>query len=1205
MLNTAVTIINMSITAGIVILVVLVARLLLRRAPKVFSYALWGVVLFRLLCPLSFSSSFSVLSFFQASVNSTGEIQYFANQPEDATPLEEQPVELLPPVTYPQTAQEQLPLYAQDWIKGELSEEFPVNKIEQMPVLQEAQEMTGSAGSLLPVAEVKQESSQAKGFRDMAANVFSIVWLSGIAVLLGINVFSFMRIRSRVTVSMRLRDNIYLSDGIVTPFCLGIVNPRIYLPSSLGESEREYIILHEQHHIKRCDHIIKLLAFAALCLHWFNPLVWLAFTLAGKDMEMSCDEAVMRKMNGDIRAEYSASLLQLATGKKAFSAVPLSFGEGNPKQRIKNIMSYKKPGFRVMILAMIGCGVVMLCACTNPKAGKTEENTGDTEDFAVDGSMGKEDAVKEDGTAQPDFIPMGAAWEELGDIDGNGESEFVIYSGEDGNYQHFDFIFNGEKIYEHDDLCVVELGNPLAYVDLDHDGEKEILLTIRPHVNSMPLTEYAVLKKKDGEWTKLEMYAGEDILDNTFPISVTKGKDGLEAIISCAGLDKQISFDMERVCDYWRPLAEEGNDSLARSIIDYYDCEVLELSAGEKCGYACAWGVWDIQLSSYEGKPCLIAEQGIQGYDKFDFWGNLFLYFDYDKEGKIRILDMDFIPYEPGTETQGFNGTETDSSNQISAFAENWDELHNPFYEEASYEKFALVDLNHDGTLELLVSEVIGTYTYTNIFQTTSSGGVKKLTKDIKVGSSEPDLIHEWLTKYTDPASGREYYMTLDTEKVTVTEYYHTNAAIYLADDGETLSSKLIAREHVTYQPEKHEYFNSDQKTISREQYEKLVTDYFTEKGYPCSKVHFTWIGREQTKEASVEEIKKMLSTSYNGFREVDGNVDFTSFSASVRFDPDSRNVYFSCQGTETREGFSLIPYWEYLLSTQEDLTDRDSLFHQYYELFTGNSEPGHYPGILMEASEWNAHLAGTPTEFVAVKEVFGYEEWLDYWGELEIYFDVDDNHKKQIKEIYFCPSVDMQRLNGNYAGAEYLDSYEEIIKAYRIFAEEMKNESDLRQAYLAVGYAYVCEEYGTVGNPDMTPVYLIEDINEDGIPELFLGAGDADGNTYIYDAYTWKDGTSYQLLRGIGYRNGTCILCEDGLIKNLYSGSASDWDLLFQRLPQNGTSLETVESIQSRRRGDSDSVEIKYQGGIVSEEEVQKIVDSHKEKQVTFEKNE
>jgi hypothetical protein len=186
------------------------------------------------------------------------------------------------------------------------------------------------------------------------------------AALLIYSTVSLIRLKRKLVGAILLRDNIYLADHIDSPFVMGQIRPKIYLPSSLAEKERDYILLHEEHHIRRGDHVVKLLSFIALCLHCFNPLVWIAFILSGKDMEMSCDEAVLRKLGGDIRADYSASLISLATGRRIIAGTPLAFGEGNTEGRIKNIAKWKKPAVWVIVVAVIVCVVLAVCLITNP-----------------------------------------------------------------------------------------------------------------------------------------------------------------------------------------------------------------------------------------------------------------------------------------------------------------------------------------------------------------------------------------------------------------------------------------------------------------------------------------------------------------------------------------------------------------------------------------------------------------------------------------------------------------------------------------------------------------------------------------------------------------------------------------------------------------------------------------------------------------------
>ena len=329
---------NMSLTASAVILAVLAARLLLRRAPKVFSYALWAVVLFRLLCPVSVTSAVSLMGALGA-------------------PAQER--------TQRTSAVEYVPA---DRIRGTAS---AVTQLPQTPLPAE----TGGAVNAAP-ADTAPEAVSATSFNEPVF-ILTLIWLAGMALLLAYSLVSLLRLRRRLVGAVRLRDNIYLADHIPSPFVMGLIRPKIYLPSDLRETERGYILRHEQYHIRRRDHLVKFLSFLALCIHWFNPLVWAAFVLSGKDMEMSCDEAVVKALGEEIRADYSASLLSLATGRRIVAGMPLAFGEGDTGSRIRNLLNWKRPRPWVMAVCAVVCvGLIALCAA-NPggtDAADGEEN---------------------------------------------------------------------------------------------------------------------------------------------------------------------------------------------------------------------------------------------------------------------------------------------------------------------------------------------------------------------------------------------------------------------------------------------------------------------------------------------------------------------------------------------------------------------------------------------------------------------------------------------------------------------------------------------------------------------------------------------------------------------------------------------------------------------------------------------------------------
>lgn len=332
---------NMSLTASVVILFVIFARLLLKRAPKIFSYALWYVVLFRLFCPVAINSPLSLLGMFDAptmeSHSAASSIEYIpANIVHTESPEVHMPV---PGVS--DVVNRQLPQGAEQLGADPL--EFPTT-------------------------------------------FATYIWGAGFLAMAVYSVIAYFGIRKKLKVVIPLRDNIFIADDIKSPFVIGFFRPGIYLPCGLGGKEQEYIILHEQHHIRRLDHIVKALAFLALCIHWFNPLVWLAFVLMGKDMEMSCDEAVIRKMGENVRADYSASLLALATGRRLIAGTPLAFGEGDTKGRIRNLANWRKPAFWVILAAVAGCATLAVCLLTNPMGGDEPEGGEDGDRLPVETS---------------------------------------------------------------------------------------------------------------------------------------------------------------------------------------------------------------------------------------------------------------------------------------------------------------------------------------------------------------------------------------------------------------------------------------------------------------------------------------------------------------------------------------------------------------------------------------------------------------------------------------------------------------------------------------------------------------------------------------------------------------------------------------------------------------------------------------------------
>ncbi|MEK3835374.1 M56 family metallopeptidase [Paenibacillus sp. FSL R7-0128] len=315
-----ISILNMSITASYVAVAVMLARVLLRRAPKIFSYMLWSAVMIRLILPVSFTSSFSILRLAgPAGSSGTGQLQFV-------------------PKNIGRQAQ---------------------------PAVDTG---TGSAGSLWNSLLPPVAPSASVNPVQVILWAGSMIWLTGVIVLLLYSVFSYVRIMRSVRTATIVKRHVFETDQIMTPFVFGFLKPRIYIPAGMSEQELSHILLHEQTHINRRDYLIKPLMFLLVILHWFNPLMWLSFVLMSKDMEMSCDEAVIRKLGPQVKSSYSGSLLGFSTRRSGLmTGSPLAFGESSVKARIKHILAYRQPTSG-SVAAFTLVLVILLIGCTaNPK----------------------------------------------------------------------------------------------------------------------------------------------------------------------------------------------------------------------------------------------------------------------------------------------------------------------------------------------------------------------------------------------------------------------------------------------------------------------------------------------------------------------------------------------------------------------------------------------------------------------------------------------------------------------------------------------------------------------------------------------------------------------------------------------------------------------------------------------------------------------
>ncbi len=245
---------------------------------------------------------------------------------------------------------------------------LPFSFESKLSVLPNAQSHNSSSvSSTTYVSEqLYQSTANATESSTSLVDILSYVWIIGVVLMLLYMVVSYIKVRLSVRESVRLRDNIYACDSVSSPFVLGFFNPKIYLSSSLNEEQSRYIIAHEQTHIRHFDNVLKPLGFLILCVYWFNPLCVLAYALFVKDIELFCDESVVRSLDTNGKKEYSTALLDCAVREKLLSGCPLSFSEGNIKYRIKSVLKYKKPTVLMISTSLIVCALVLTLFMSNP-----------------------------------------------------------------------------------------------------------------------------------------------------------------------------------------------------------------------------------------------------------------------------------------------------------------------------------------------------------------------------------------------------------------------------------------------------------------------------------------------------------------------------------------------------------------------------------------------------------------------------------------------------------------------------------------------------------------------------------------------------------------------------------------------------------------------------------------------------------------------
>ena len=304
-------IINMSISASWLVLAVLILRFVLKKAPKWINVLLWGIVAIRLIFPFSFESTLSLIPSAETIPLNIGM---------DTTPTINSGISAINNAVNPIIGQSNTP-------------------------------MAGASVNLLQIT----------------IGIYEYIWIFGMIALALYTAISYWRLRRKVDTAVRYKDNIFQSENVSFPFVLGIIKPRIYLPFKMNGQYLEYVVAHEQAHICRKDHWWKPLGFLLLMIHWFNPLMWLAYVLLCRDIELACDEKVIKELGNEQRGDYTQALVACSVNRRMIVACPLAFGEVSVKERVKSVMNYKKPAFWVIIISVIVCVGVAVCFLTNPK----------------------------------------------------------------------------------------------------------------------------------------------------------------------------------------------------------------------------------------------------------------------------------------------------------------------------------------------------------------------------------------------------------------------------------------------------------------------------------------------------------------------------------------------------------------------------------------------------------------------------------------------------------------------------------------------------------------------------------------------------------------------------------------------------------------------------------------------------------------------
>lgn len=498
-----VKILNMSLTAGFLVLAVLLVRLVFRKkVPKALFPVLWALVAVRLVCPVIFESSFSLIrnpepvekmlssdSVQQAEPpvypesNEPEAVQKFAEEYENyINSLDNPPEEVVisvvsGPIDTENPEEADYIIQEIDPEKNALSE-WIMNELEAHGSYTELTE-DGVTSTYTLV-----HCTMLKNHRPSAYEILSYIWLAGVAGMILYMLFSYLQVYRKVKESAPEEKNIRICDGIDSPFILGLVRPKIYLPSDISVADKVFVLAHEKAHLKRFDHIWKPLGFLLLSVYWFHPLLWVAYVVLCKDIEYACDEKVIKELGVDQKKDYSTALINCSVSRKMISACPLAFGETGVKGRVKSVLHYKKPAFWIILLSVVVCTVLAVCFLTNPEKKAEQPKPGDIITFGTY----EQDNVTENGAEPIEWIVVDVF---------DGKATLLSKYGLDAKPFHED----GTKGIYWADCSLRSWLNAEFFENAFSEKEQEQIITTR--LDNHSSSSYNV---KDGEDTEDKVY---------------------------------------------------------------------------------------------------------------------------------------------------------------------------------------------------------------------------------------------------------------------------------------------------------------------------------------------------------------------------------------------------------------------------------------------------------------------------------------------------------------------------------------------------------------------------------------------------------------------------------------------------------------------------------------------------------------------------